>query len=331
MQLNKLTKEESKVIDILKCIAILSVISAHVIQYSEVNLIAKIASIFWGKFSCIGVVVFFIIGGFLYSRNDGDDAIFWKKKLFRIIIPWMLAAIITYIIGFMLGLPLGVYECFKWVFGSGTWFYYIVVYTFFLLIFKWIYKYNAVLYTLIGIQAVALALASFDVSITINGGFFTDYLNPLYWIGYFSVGILIRRYGINKRIENNKKKVFVVSALLVIASLIFLCVNKINTYFDIVTMIFGVSSTVLITMFAYKMNQYRIATFIGQVGTYSYCIYLWHMQFLQGLFSKIPNNIFETLFSPIIGLIIMIVLIKIGLFICNKIKGGNTIKMVVGL
>ena len=78
MQLNKLTKEESKVIDILKCIAILSVISAHVIQYSEVNLIAKIASIFWGKFSCIGVVIFFIIGGFLYSRNDGDDAIFWK-------------------------------------------------------------------------------------------------------------------------------------------------------------------------------------------------------------------------------------------------------------
>ena len=331
MQLNKLTKEESKVIDILKCIAILSVISAHVIQYSEVNLIAKIASIFWGKFSCIGVVIFFIIGGFLYSRNDGDDAIFWKKKLFRIIIPWMLAAIITYIIGFMLGLPLGVYECFKWVFGSGTWFYYIVVYTFFLFIFKWLYKYDAVLYILIGIQAVALTLASFGVSITINGGFFTDYLNPLYWIGYFSAGILIRRYGINRMIENNKKKVFVIFILLFIVSLSFLYVKNINTYFDIFSMLFSVSSTVLITMFAYKFQQYRTATFIGQVGTYSYCIYLWHMQLLQGLFSKIPDNIFETLFSPIIGLIIMVVLIKTGLFICNKIKGGNTIKMVVGL
>ena len=110
MQLNKLTKEDSKVIDILKCIGILSVISAHVVQYSEVNLITKIVSFFWNQFGHVGVVIFFVIGGFLYSRKDGDDATFWKKKLFRIIIPWMLAAIITYAICVMLGGPLGVYR-----------------------------------------------------------------------------------------------------------------------------------------------------------------------------------------------------------------------------
>lgn len=83
----KLTQQESSAINIMKAVAVLSVISAHVVSFDESSLFAKIASSLYLLFGEIGVIIFFVIGGFLYKRTSGDRKEFWKKKFFRIILP----------------------------------------------------------------------------------------------------------------------------------------------------------------------------------------------------------------------------------------------------
>ena len=70
----KLTSRESIAIDIIKAIAIFSVIVAHTVSVSNSSFYAKAISLIWGMFARIGVPSFLIIGGFFYYRTKA------KKK-----------------------------------------------------------------------------------------------------------------------------------------------------------------------------------------------------------------------------------------------------------
>jgi peptidoglycan/LPS O-acetylase OafA/YrhL len=328
--LQKLTNRESLTINVIKAVAILSVIAAHVVALNESNLISNIASSLWIAFGEVGVIIFFIIGGFLYKRKNNDNKEFWKKKFFRIILPWFFCSLVTYILSVIEGRELSILSYIKWILGSGTWYYYITIYTIFLLIFKWIYKKDAVLYFFIGLQIILLTLQAFGIGTTYSFGFITDYLNPFHWAGYFSLGVLIRKYRIDLTIR--KKRIVVCAAGIIMAITLFvICYNKIFTYFNIISFLFGISSFILIVALSYTIANFKMANYIGKVGTYSYCIYLLHMQIVQSVVSKIPDSIFKVLFSPFIGLSIMLILILLGLFICKKLPFGDKIKMIVGL
>ena len=327
--IEKLTARESVAINIMKAIAILSVIAAHVVSVSNINLFAKIVSSLWCLFARVGVVVFFVVGGFLYRRSVGDNKSFWKKKFFRIILPWAFCATLTYILAVIKGANFSLIEYLKWIFGSGTWYYYITIYTLFLFIFKWFYDKDVILFILIGIQIMTLTFASFGVSTTIPFEFLTDYLNPLHWIGYFSFGILIRKYRFDLIVR--KKKYIVIALLVAVISMFVLYCKEIFTYFNIISVIFCISTLVVIAGFAYKIATINIAKHIGQIGIWSYCIYLLHMQIVQTFIPIVPDGMFNIIFSPFIGLGIMVALILIGVFVCNKFKFGEKIKMMVGL
>lgn len=326
----KLTERERSAINVMKAVAVLSVIAAHVISFSESNLFSKIVSSLWIVFGKVGVIVFFVIGGFLYKRKANDNKQFWKKKFFRIILPWFFCSMTTYALRVVTGSELSAFGYIKWIFGSDTWYYYFTIYTVFLFIFKWFYRRDVALFFFIGIQILFLTLRTFGITTTLSLGFFTDYLNPFHWVGYFSLGILIRKYRIDLMIRKRK---FIIGIAGVVTSFSF-CVlyyREIFTYFNIISSIFCVSTFILIAAGSYKIANLKIANYIGKIGTYSYCIYLLHMQIVQGFFSKVPAGIFKILFSPFIGLAIMLIIIWLGLFICKKLPFGDKIKMIVGL
>ncbi len=324
-----LSDRESTTINIIKTISILSVIAAHSISFSSVNLFSEIISSFCVLFGEVGVIAFFVIGGFLYSRKPHDDKIFWKKKLFRIVVPWLICSLLTYL---LMALSNGFDVCsyFKWILGSGTWYYYITIYTLFIFIFKWLYDKDAILWLLIVVQIVSLTLASFGISTTIPLGFFTDYLNPLNWIGYFSFGILIRKYRFDLLLQK-QKYIIIISCILAIFLFWILSSKKIFTYFNFLSFLFCLSSLIIITAISYKFATIKNIKYISTIGTWSYCIYLLHMQIVQFVVAKIPNSWFKLMFSPFIGLIIMVTLIIIGLYICKRIPFGEKIKTLVGL
>ena len=323
-----LTDRESTSINIIKAISILSVIAAHTISFSPVNLFSEIISSFWVLFGEVGVIAFFVVGGFLYSRKPHDGKIFWKKKFFRIVVPWFICSLLTYLLTALLnGFNV---SYFKWILGSGTWYYYITIYTLFIFIFKWLYDKDAILWLLIVAQIVSLTLASFGISTTIPLGFFTDYLNPLNWIGYFSFGILIRKYRFDLMLRK-QKFIIIISCVLALFLFWILSSKKIFTYFNLLSFLFCLSSFIIITAISYKLATIKNVKYIGTIGTWSYCIYLLHMQIVQFVVRKIPDGWFKLMFSPFIGLIIMIILIIIGLYVCKRIPFGEKIKTWVGL
>lgn len=216
------------------------------------------------------------------------------------------------------------------MFGSGTWYYYISVYTFFLFAFKWFSKSDIALYFLMILQLILLALRTFNVPTTCSLGFFTDYLNPFHWAGYFSLGMLIRKHRLDLMVRN-KREFLVIDGLMTVLSLWVLYSKKIFTYFNIVSAIFCLSALVLVAASAYALASRRIAPYIGKVGTYSYCIYLLHLQIVQAICSRIPDGAFKILFAPFVGLAIMLIIIASGLFLCKKISIGNKIKVLIGL
>ena len=328
---NRLTERESIAFNCLKAVAIFSVIAAHTVVLSRVNIYSDIISSLWDMFGRIGVVAFFMIGGFFYSRSPKDGASFWKKKLFRIIIPWLMWSSITYGISIVVGSPnLGILHYIKWIFGSGSWYYYVTVYLFFLLIFKWFYKNNIILYCLIGLQIIALGLSTANISTTPPWGFITDYLNPLHWIGYFSAGILIRRYKLHALLQRSIW-IPIISAILTIicACLMYFC--RINTYFNIATFVFAVCATICITKVCFMVSKYKIATILGVFGASSYCVYLLHLQIVQFVVNRIPEGMIKTTVSPIIGLIIMAAFVFVAVIVLNKIPFGKKVKTFIGL
>ncbi len=325
-----LTGRESITINVMKAISILSVIAAHVVSVSHTDLFSKTISSFWVLFGNVGVIAFFVMGGFLYNRKPCDNTMFWKKKFFRIIIPWLVCSLITYLLSAASARSFSSFSYFKWVMGSGTWYYYITIYTFYLLVFKWFCDNDIILWLLIVVQFVSLVLISFGISTTIPSRFFTDYLNPLHWIGYFSFGVLVRKHELH--IKMGQRKIIVIASyVLAIMCFCFLYINEIYVYFHIVSSLFCFATFIVIADISYKIAVLKMAKLIDKIGVYSYCIYLLHMQIVQRFLSKLPNSYFKIAFSPFIGLAIMLILINIGLLICKKIPYGDKIKMIVGL
>ncbi|MBR3691302.1 MAG: acyltransferase [Clostridia bacterium] len=325
-----LTERESVAINILKAISIFSVIAAHVIVFTDDNLFSRIISSLWILFGEIGVISFFVIGGFLYARKPLDGKAFWQKKFFRIIIPWLMCSSLTHLFFAFTSHTFSIVEYLKWVFGSGTWYYYIAIYTLFLFIFKWLWNRTAILIILIGLQVISLLLASFGFSLTPPLPFMTDYLNPLHWVGYFSLGILVRTYRLDIRLRAKKSILFAAYLLSPLTALLLMQL-KIFTYFNILTSVFCLSSLIIIADLSYRIAVGSAAKSIAKIGTWSYCIYLLHMQIVQFFINRLPGDWFRLLFSPIVGLALMVLFICIGLFLCKKLPFGEKIKLLVGL
>lgn len=326
----KLTVQESTAINISKALSILSVLSAHTVAVSNTDLLSKAVSSFWVLYGEVGVIAFFIIGGFLYNRTPNDGITFWKKKFSRIILPWLICSTITYAIHGIADHHLSAVEYLKWIFGSRTWYYYITLYILFLFLFKRFYNKDTILLLLMGIQTIVLILISFGVSTTIPWDFFTVYLNPLHWVGYFSLGILIRRHRWDRSIREHKR-LRMLAYFLAAASGYFLYSSGIFSYFHIVSSLFCLSCYVIITDASYALSSRKAAKHIGDIGICSYCIYLLHMQIVQPIIYLIPDGLIKFLFAPIISLAIMLTLISIGIFVCSKLPFGEKVKALVGL
>ena len=110
-----------------------------------------------------------------------------------------------------------------------------------------------------------------------------------------------------------------------------LSVKQIFGYFHILSAVFCLCVLVAAADISYRTASVGAARYIGRIGTWSYCIYLLHMQIVQGTVLKIPDGVFKLVFAPFIGLALMVLLIGVVQFICNKLPFGDKVKKIVGL
>ena len=322
----RISDRDSSALYFVKAIAILAAVAAHI---SVVDLstpaIAHITRA-WDMFSTISVPCFFVVGGVLYTRKEGDSAAFWRKKWKFMVLPWLFCSVLTCTLRGLMGYPSDLLGYVKWILGVGTWYYYVTMYLVMLVIFKPIYRCPAALWTCVAVTAVSLVLRSRSVQIPVDTLVQSEYLNPMYWVGYFSLGILLRRRGL----ELSK---WLVAACFVIlpVSTVWVYRNWIYTYFDIANTVLSLSAFVVLLTLGRWLASTKLAAPIQWIGTSTYCIYLLHMQIVQSAARRLPDGTFKQLIAPFFGVAVMMVLIEIGKFITRKLPFGDKLRMLVGL
>jgi len=170
-----------------RLLAILTIISAHInIKNSE------IISNFYSAIGSIGVIVFLIAAGYYFKPNK-QPIHFIKKKAVSIAIPWIVLGSMVYVVNsILIGSRLGILSWIGWLVGYKTYLYFVPV---ILICFVLFYYHNLpTLIVAMGLNVVSLSLTSAGIlEPVVKTLHITNYLNFFNWIGFFAVGILLRR------------------------------------------------------------------------------------------------------------------------------------------
>ena len=325
----KLDDAESKIISVLQSFAILSVIAAHVNTLNDVTSIHKIITSFWGAFGCVGVAIFFLLGGFLYNRKASDTAAFWNKKLHGLIIPWLVCSFITYGIKVITTNQFGILDYLKWVFGFGTWYYYSTVYIVFLALFKLLMKSDMLLYVVMGLNILSLGISTFNKE-WLNFLFLTPYLNILNWIGFFALGIIIRKYRLDRKIMRSRGPLVMGIVIAIIAFRLMQAFDK-RGYFNVFGLVFELATAVVLLYVARGVCRFKFFERFAEIGSYAYCIYLLHMPIVQPICARLPDMLIFDIIKPMFGFVIMVFLVCIAKSVCAFLPFGERICKIVGI
>lgn len=319
----RLSEQDSMALYFVKVIAILACIWGHVVPIDTSTPLLGLVTRTLDMSSCICVTNFMIVGGILYNRTPGDSKAFWKKKAKTIILPWLFCGVLTYAYrSIFIGGSFP--EMIRWVLGISSWLYYVTVYLILQAFFKPIHKSVPALWACVAATAIQLIFKSMGRGLPSPWG--CDYSNPLHWVGFFALGILLRRQKLQF-----SKWVFICSATAFLVSGV-ICYHKyIYDYFHILNSVFTISAFFLLLYLGRRLADTRLRDWIREIGTSTYCIYLLHLLIIPPILRRIPGDTFKAFFAPYIGLAIMMLLIRIGKYITGKLPFGDKIRALVGL
>ena len=252
-----MTVVESNVFWRLKGIAVFTIFFAH-IPYQGGNIAMQYLYSYLG---IVGVPIFLILSGFFeYSSKSS-----WKVKVKSLFYPLLFWATLGYLPEIIFGSFTSIGEILigylKWLYGCGTWLYFVPVLFWSKLLCK-SYKTNILIFLTI-LSVVSITLTQFDL-ITYNE-YFTKYTNPFNFLIYYIIGILLRKYGIDY-----KKRLYVLISI-VLVGFVILFWRSLPSYFNIWCLPFSLSAFVLLN------NLASVICFGEDIGKDSYVIYLSHM------------------------------------------------------
>lgn len=316
----RLSEQDSTALYFVKAVAIFATVAAHVSLIDLTTTLGGLVTRFWDMFSCISVGNFLIAAGILYTRSPGDTAVYWKGKFQNMGIPWLFCAFLTYGYRILCGIPGSLLGFLYWLFGNGSWLYYVTLHLFMLALFKPIWRCKGVLLGCILLNGLQLVFHF------IPAPFGNDYLNPANWVGFFALGILLRQQGLRF------SRGFLLGALVLFLTSAGVVYHQwIYSYFHILNALYSVSAFFLLFALGRKLAQTPLSRPIRQIGSDTYCIYLFHMFVLLPILRRIPWEGFKTLFSPVLGMYIMLLLIRLGKFLTAKLPFGENLRRLVGL
>lgn len=314
--INDCENKISNTLYVIKFFAILFVISAHMTFItSDIKQTEVVADSIRNTLGQIGVPIFFIVSGYFYRRSSGDTKIFWTKKAEKLIIPWFLFGILTFILSIILSSKHDniVLNCAKWTLGFKTWFWYMTVLMILFILFKFI-KQDIWLYISMAVSAISVLLTIFNI---IPREPLNQYLNVLNWIGFFAFGILINKHKlINKIISVPIGIISFLTLILFSALTVNFCDND-STYINYFSLIVEFSGFCFFLNISYVLSEIKLFKYIGQR---SFFIYLSHMQIAGFINTRLPYNCLFFVLRPLIVLAFMSIIAKITEFVFEKLN-----------
>lgn len=335
-------KDVNNTFYVLKFFAILAVVMAHSVYTLIPN--DTVVKVF-NSFGRCGVIIFFIISGYYFRKEKYENV--WqllKAKLKTIVIPWIIWGLAIYCTRFTsTGLYFNLKEIILWLLGFGTYLYFLTIYILLLCIFqllpnKSVIQVILLLCTLINVYLVAgnigpyLVLKSTNVRSELI--YLLTYLNIFNWIGFFSLGLLMRKKNIFESInlwdfkyKNIIKKIITIFIILLL--IVMILVEKGNTYWTNYSIWIEMSFFVILFQVSKLLKDVR---YIQEIGKITMPIYLIHFLIEGFIFNKVlPESIIMGLIRPLISVLIIYWLLQLGLFISKKMHLQKLYTTVLGL
>lgn len=328
---NKISEKTSSIIDELKGLALISIVSAHTATGGNGTIISNLSERFLKAFGIIGVLIFLIISGYLFGHDKKPLTIFSKRKIRSLIIPWVIVGTIVYMVSSFSGAQkedVSIMKYLLFLIGQGTYLYFMTILIICYIVFFYLRKQNKILLISMLLSLISIVLTNYKF-IGLN-----PYLNPLNWIGYFALGILIsNNYRdinsyIPKLIYNNRIRVLALLLAFNIVMLVLSVANKSYSYWSLFGLLYAYSTMVLIFIFLEKESP--IFTLI-KLGKSSFTLYLLHMPIagvINIIFSRFNNLI---IFKPLIVIGVTLFLVEIFKLFSNKIGMQKYANIVLGI
>lgn len=311
---NTISKKTSDVVDELKGISVISIVSAHVAVGNDDSIIMDISETALKAFGVIGVIVFLIISGYLFGFDNKTLKAFIKKKSKSLFIPWFIIGSVVYMISSLSGTQMdniSIKRYFLFLLGQQTYLYFMTILTICYSMNFYFKKNNKILLLWILLTAASIVITSYEL-ISIN-----PYLNPLNWVGYFAFGILLsNNYGnINgiflKLINKSGYWSPIILVSISMYSLISMILrNQSPTYWSLYGLIFAFS---LIALFFILLEKNKTIYSLVRLGRNTLSIYLLHMPVagvVNSVFTYFDNYIIIKPFFVIALTILIIEVLK---------------------
>lgn len=313
-------------LDIAKGIAMISVISAHCNSIPDGSpSIIIMQSAFLNNFSKTGVILLFIMSGYLYHVTDADNG-YVSRKIKSLICPWAISGIIVYLYVHLRKPPLTFAGLLGFLLGDGSYLYYLTVLcALYLIFYVPIMREREVL-----LICVAVGYAHTIFVPNSLGSFINPYLNILNWIQYFAIGMLLQE---NKRTENVKLRTLlrILLPYLYLIIIVVLSINKIRMeYWVGWSPIISTIGAITICISATCVSGMSCSDVLKSIGRGSLFIYLWHMP-IAGIVAKVFGNnalLQFVLIRPIVVLLIVYLAMKL---LDSILEKRISIKAIIGL
>lgn len=298
-----------------KALAIFCAVTAHCVnsRFSAIQLILALLG-------TLGVPVFLILSGYTLNTSCSANE-FWKKKAKTICIPWLLYGVATYILHiFADKLRFDIISMAKWIFGYGTWLYFVPVLLICFAVFRLV-KTKKWIFGLIAISAVAIIAKSFGIFRFDT--IITDYLDPLSWIFYFGLGVLLKDCNIKKILDAKIYKKVLIWILTVALGVFYIMICK-PTYWTIFSIPMSLMFFLSIMFLSKNLGKNN---FWVSVGRNTFPIYFLHMQIginiVNIIYKPLPANlnaILQGTFDLIYPVLVVLVTFAIVRFIACLAK-----------
>lgn len=281
-------QERKTTIDVIKGISVLSVICAHCNSVSPTaNSFTTICSIIISNIGTLGVVCFFVISGYLFHTSSSFFQ-FVKKKLFSLIIPWIIGSTVVYLYVYFRKPPMSWSGWLNFMLGNGSYFYYITV-----LLTLYVFFYLLPIVRSDTALTICVAVTVVSVSFDTFHNLVQPYLNPLNWIGFFSCGMLIKKH--EKALLVICRKLYRIRWVPLLLYMTILCFQVIRgdrgSYWGMPNALFcWIGACAIAAMGAtIKNNDSIIIRGITLAGKESFFFYIWHMP-VAGVITNLMNR-----------------------------------------
>ena len=331
MQISRIDSER---ITILRALALTSVVSAHTASVVLKDKGTVFCSDLLSAYGSIGVIVFFIISGYLFELQNKSGKEFWKSK-FMMIIPWMVCGTMAYLYTALRRNDVSVIDWISSLIIHSHYYYLSVLfmlYAFYRIIKRMIKEGDEWMFhfILIILSMISIFLTEYGI-IPIY-----PYINFMNWAAYFSIGCIL--------VQKNKtffhRNINLNAGVCGIAITLFLIVY--NMIFQKPLGYWTPFSAVIIILMAYYMwsatlsllKTERVKDVLIKIGKYSFSIYLVHMPFagvITNLTNRLPYQGGLIFLRPILVVGITYFALRVFEYVAKRLHVENWYRLCVGI